>query len=1035
MIMLQRNTAPSPWQPLNGQGVLRIPSSARRADASGGGGVVRVCTVNVGTLVGRGREVVEMLARRRVEVCCLQEVRYRNKGTTTIGSNQEKYKFWYSGNDEGSNGVGIMVRSELIENILSVERFSDRAMKITLVVGERVCHVFSVYAPQVGRPTNEKEEFWEFIEDEVARVPANEGLIIGGDVNAHVGSDCSGYEDVMGVFGYGQRNAEADFVLGVCRNHDLKIANTYFKKKREHQVTYKSGTAETQVDLVLVRPSDQMRMKDCKAVPGEAVLTQHRPVVCGLIVKNYKKSRIKGQKRVRTWKLKEQEIRLQYRQKIEEQLREGSSWSEYQNIIKTASLETCGETKGGRGRERETWWWNTLVQNAIENKRSAFKIWQRSGNEADKNIYKVRKREAKIAVATAKERAWEEFAVELETLNGKQNMYKLAKQMKKEQKDVVGGKYIKGDDDVIRFTEQGIREVWKDYFNGLLNEENSNEFEEAPPVLGPIKEIGIGEVEAALQGMQQGKAAGPSGVTSDLMKAAGDQALQKLVCILNARLLEESSPTEWRVSYTIPLYKGKGDPLKCNSYRGLRLLEHGMKLWEKVLAGRLRQIVCISEGQFGFMGGRSTIDAIYILRHLQELFLDKEMKLYHIFVDLEKAFDRVPRKAIQWALRRQGVPEQLVKQVMLLYNEASSKVVVAGGESDEFDLTVGVHQGSILSPLLFNIVIEEATRECRTEVPWEMLYADDLVLTARSKKEVVDKFIEWKGALEKRGLKVNIAKTKILVTGKKEEVQQCGRFPCGVCGKGVGVNSILCTVCEKWCHKRCSGRSSVVGVSNFVCPACVRGTLDVDDDSIEVDGQRIEEVSAFCYLGDMLERSGGAERAVRTRVAAAWSKWRELSSLLVNRHLPLVRRARVYEACIRSVLLYGAETWALTARLEQIIRSCDRRMLRYLAKIRLSDRVASIEVLRRCGLRCITWEMRRRRLRWFGHVKRREESEVLGRVFRMEVEGRRRRGRPRKTWTKCVAEDLELQGGVDEDAYDRGRWEKIINRLTPQGNT
>ena len=139
------------------------------------------------------------------------------------------------------------------------------------------------------------------------------------------------------------------------------------------------------------------------------------------------------------------------------------------------------------------------------------------------------------------------------------------------------------------------------------------------------------------------------------------------------------------------------------------------------------------------------MDVIFILRQLQEKYCMKKRPLYHIFVDMEKAFDRVPRKAIQWALRRQGVPEQLVKQVMLLYNEASSKVVVAGGESDEFDLTVGVHQGSILSPLLFNIVIEEATRECRTEVPWEMLYADDLVLTARSKKEVVDKFIEWKG--------------------------------------------------------------------------------------------------------------------------------------------------------------------------------------------------------------------------------------------------------------------------------------------------
>ena len=108
-----------------------------------------------------------------------------------------------------------------------------------------------------------------------------------------------------------------------------------------------------------------------------------------------------------------------------------------------------------------------------------------------------------------------------------------------------------------------------------------------------------------------------------------------------------------------------------------------------------------------------------------------------------------------------------------------------------------MHQGSTLSLLLFNIVLEEATKECRTEVPWELLYADDLVLTARSRSEVIDKFSVWKEAMEKRGLKVNIGKTKILVTGKQEEVLDCRRLPCGVCGRGVGVNSIFCTTCNK----------------------------------------------------------------------------------------------------------------------------------------------------------------------------------------------------------------------------------------------
>ena len=75
----------------------------------------------------------------------------------------------------------------------------------------------------------------------------------------------------------------------------------------------------------------------------------------------------------------------------------------------------------------------------------------------------------------------------------------------------------------------------------------------------------------------------------------------------------------------------------------------------------------------------------------------------------------------------------------------------------------------------------------------------------------------------------------------------------------------------------------------------------------------------FCYLGDVLDSEGGAERA---RVAAAWGKWREILGLLLNKGIPLARRGMVFDACIRSVMLYGGETWALTKRLEGVLIGC-----------------------------------------------------------------------------------------------------------------
>ena len=110
----------------------------------------------------------------------------------------------------------------------------------------------------------------------------------------------------------------------------------------------------------------------------------------------------------------------------------------------------------------------------------------------------------------------------------------------------------------------------------------------------------------------------------------------------------------WNLSATIPLYKGKGDPLECSSHRTIKLLEHGTKVVERVLESRLWSQVAVDDMQFGFMPGKSTSDAIFIVRQLQEKHLAESKSLYFAFVDLEKVFDRVPREVVRWALRPAG---------------------------------------------------------------------------------------------------------------------------------------------------------------------------------------------------------------------------------------------------------------------------------------------------------------------------------------------------------------------------------------------
>ena len=134
------------------------------------------------------------------------------------------------------------------------------------------------------------------------------------------------------------------------------------------------------------------------------------------------------------------------------------------------------------------------------------------------------------------------------------------------------------------------------------------------------------------------------------------------------------------------------------------------------------------------------------------------------FVDLEKAFDRVPRKVLWWALRSVGV-EWAIRIIQGMYTNARSRVRVNGQYSEEFGVGVGVHKGSVLSPLLFILVLEALSREFGTGVSWELLHADDLAVIAETLEECITKLKAWKNGMENRGLRVNMKKAKLMKSG------------------------------------------------------------------------------------------------------------------------------------------------------------------------------------------------------------------------------------------------------------------------------
>ena len=225
-------------------------------------------------------------------------------------------------------------------------------------------------------------------------------------------------------------------------------------------------------------------------------------------------------------------------------------------------------------------------------------------------------------------------------------------------------------------------------------------------------------------------------------------------------------PEEWRDSILIPICKNKGDVQSCSNYRGIKLISHGMKLWVRVVERRLRSELTFSEQQYGVIPGKSTTDALFALRVLMEKYREGQKELHCVFVDQEKAYDKVPREEVWYCMRKSGLAEKYVRIVQDMYDDSITAVRCAVGVTEGFEVKVGLHQGSALSLCLFAMMMDRMTDDIREEAPWTMMFADDIVICSESKERVEEKLESWRYALER--MKVNRRKTEYMCVNERQ---------------------------------------------------------------------------------------------------------------------------------------------------------------------------------------------------------------------------------------------------------------------------
>ena len=266
----------------------------------------------------------------------------------------------------------------------------------------------------------------------------------------------------------------------------------------------------------------------------------------------------------------------------------------------------------------------------------------------------------------------------------------------------------------------------------------------------------------------------------------------------------------------------------------------------------------ISKQQYRFMPGKGTTNAMFSLGMLMEKYREGQRELHCVFVDLEKAYDRIAWEELWYCMRKSGIVEKYVQLVQDMYEGSKTVVRCAVGTTESFKVKVGLHQGSALSPFLFAVIMDRLMDEVRREPPWTMLFADDIVICEETREEVERRLESWRYALERRGMKVSRSKTEYL---------------------------------------------------------CINGGND--HKTVKMEDAKVPRVKEFKYLGSTVQESGGCEREVKKRVQAGWNRRRRVSRVICNRRLPARVKGKVYSSVVRPAMVYGLETVAVTMKMRE----------------------------------------------------------------------------------------------------------------------
>ena len=936
------------------------------------------------------------LSKRQISIAALQETRLAGAGTI---KESEYTFFWFGKAPEEPRiyGTGFAVLNCLTPSILTPYAVSDRISVLKMKTNQGDILIINAYAPTLAASADDKDRFYCQLEDAIKLLSSSERTILLGDMNARVGADHISWLQCLGKFGVGKINENGQRLLELCSRNNMCITNTMFPGKPHRKMSWCHPRSKTwhQLDFVIISQKHKQEVLNTRTYHSADCDTDHSLVVSSLRLqpRPYHRQRLKS-KKIDVCKINVPELKQQYCSSLAEKLQDAewcddpdSLWTGLKNVIHQTALDVFGLKQ----RQDPDWYRDSrhTLEPVLEQKRKALLRLKSRPTRCALAEHRAAKAHAQQTVRECVRAYWDSLCTRIETARASGNIKEMFEAIKTATGPSIqtAGVLKKKDGTVIEDQDQKLNR-WIEHYSELYGTEGTADHAYITNLPATATDHSLDEhpdsdeIIQIIQSLRSGKAAGEDEIPAELLKAGIEPLAESILHLISACWSSKSVPQDFKNAKITTLYKNKGERGDCNNYRGISLLCVTGKVLARILLRRLQQLAerVYPEAQCGFRAKRSTTDMIFAVRQLQEKSREQRQPLYLAFVDLTKAFDLVDRTSLFTVLAKAGCPPTLLALIQSFHEGMLARVQYDGAISDSFPINKGVKQGCVLAPTLFGLYFSYVFRvtnsnlvsstgvsilsrddgnffnlsrfkaKSRTQrvIVSELLYADDAALCATSAEQLQNLLDCFSSSCDKFGLTISLKKT-------------------------------------------------------------VTMSQATESHHFTINETTLDDVEKFTYLGSTLSKNTTLDQEIATRLGKASTTFGRLTKRVwKNRHLSIRTKVRVYEACVLSILLYGAESWATYRPQESKLSAFHTFNLRFILGKTWEDRMTNEEVFKITGSGPLSSRLKFFRLRWAGHVNR-MPCDRIPRLLLHGVleEGTRQTGRPRLRFKDVLKRDLK----------------------------